>query len=294
MKSMTGFGKESFHVNDYQFDFEIKSVNHRFLDIQLRVPREYIEFEGVMRQGIKDVLQRGRIECWLHVKKEGSQTKELVINWELLDQLVIQLNKAEETRYLDYQFDTQLLLTNLTNHADFFSVVEKTDDDLAVESYLVKGLKIALTRLNESREKEGAHIAAILADNLAEFNRCLVELQTFASVYEKEHFTKLKTKVSELVGDNVDEERILTEVALLVERGDINEELDRLVIHQQNFSDLLCKPVAVGREMDFLIQEMNREVNTVGSKSSPIEIKERVVQLKTILEKIREQVQNIE
>ena len=97
-----------------------------------------------------------------------------------------------------------------------------------------------------------------------------------------------------MTGEEVDESRILTEVALLLERGDINEELDRLVIHCQNFTELLGKPAAVGREMDFLIQEMNREVNTVGSKSSPIEIKELVVEMKTILEKIREQVQNVE
>lgn len=294
MKSMTGFGKESLSVGPYQFDFEIKSVNHRFLDIQIRLPREYNQFELSLRQEIKQSLQRGRVECWLYVKKEGAGTKELEINWHLLDQLVKQLDQASETRYRDYQFDPKLLLANLSSHGDFFSIVEKEELDVAVEDHLLKGIQGALLKLNESRLKEGEHIRAVLGANLNEFSESLVKLQSLAKVYEAEHYEKLREKVSELVGGEIDEQRLLTEVALIIERGDINEELDRLVIHRQNFSELLTAPGSIGREMDFLIQEMNREVNTVGSKSAPIAIKEIVVQLKTTLEKIREQVQNIE
>lgn len=119
-------------------------------------------------------------------------------------------------------------------------------------------------------------------------------LASFVSVYEQEYRQRLETKLSEWVGEQIEESRLLTEVAILIEKGDIHEELDRLTIHLDKLEELLVQEVPVGRELDFLIQEMNREVNTIGSKSSPIEIKNNVVQLKTILEKIREQIQNIE
>lgn len=294
MKSMTGFGKATYFHEPYQIDFEVKSVNHRFLDTQIRLPREYNVMEMPLRQLIKGEISRGRIETSIYVTKSSGASKELRINWPLLDSLIKQLTEAEESRYLDLSFDTQSIVNGLVNHEDFFEIVENQAEDPDLESYFLAGMTAALIKLNQSRETEGQDIASLLTNYLTDFTAELALVVSSAELYEADYQQKLTAKVSDLLGESVDESRLLTEVTLLIERGDIHEELDRLDIHIKKLQGLLLVKTPVGREMDFLIQEMNREVNTIGSKSAPITIKESVVQMKTILEKIREQVQNVE
>lgn len=294
MKSMTGFGKATYFHEPYQIDFEVKSVNHRFLDTQIRLPREYNVMEMPLRQLIKGEISRGRIETSIYVTKSSGASKELRINWLLLDSLIKQLTEAEESRYLDLSFDTQSIVNGLVNHEDFFEIVENQEEDPDLESYFLAGMTAALIKLNQSRETEGQDIASLLTNYLTDFTAELALVVSSAELYEADYQQKLTAKVTDLLGESVDESRLLTEVTLLIERGDIHEELDRLDIHIKKLQGLLLVKTPIGREMDFLIQEMNREVNTIGSKSAPITIKESVVQMKTILEKIREQVQNVE
>ncbi|MGO2265412.1 MAG: YicC/YloC family endoribonuclease [Vagococcus salmoninarum] len=294
MKSMTGFGKVTYFHEPYQIDFEVKSVNHRFLDTQIRLPREYNVMEMPLRQLIKGEISRGRIETSIYVTKSSGASKELRINWPLLDSLIKQLTEAEESRYLDLSFDTQSIVNGLVNHEDFFEIVENQEEDPDLESYFLAGMTAALIKLNQSRETEGQDIASLLTNYLTDFTAELALVVSSAELYEADYQQKLTAKVTDLLGESVDESRLLTEVTLLIERGDIHEELDRLDIHIKKLQELLLVKTPIGREMDFLIQEMNREVNTIGSKSAPITIKESVVQMKTILEKIREQVQNVE
>lgn len=294
MKSMTGFGKATYFHEPYQIDFEVKSVNHRFLDTQIRLPREYNVMEMPLRQLIKGEISRGRIETSIYVTKSSGASKELRINWPLLDSLIKQLTEAEESRYLDLSFDTQSIVNGLVNHEDFFEIVENQAEDPDLESYFLAGMTAALIKLNQSRETEGQDIASLLTNYLTDFKAELALVVSSAELYEADYQQKLTAKVTDLLGESVDESRLLTEVTLLIERGDIHEELDRLDIHIKKLQGLLLVKTPIGREMDFLIQEMNREVNTIGSKSAPITIKESVVQMKTILEKIREQVQNVE
>ena len=294
MKSMTGFGKATYFHEPYQIDFEVKSVNHRFLDTQIRLPREYNVMEMPLRQLIKGEISRGRIETSIYVTKSSGASKELRINWPLLDSLIKQLTEAEESRYLDLSFDTQSIVNGLVNHEDFFEIIENQEEDPDLESYFLAGMTAALIKLNQSRETEGQDIASLLTNYLTDFTAELALVVSSAELYEADYQQKLTAKVTDLLGESVDESRLLTEVTLLIERGDIHEELDRLDIHIKKLQGLLLVKTPIGREMDFLIQEMNREVNTIGSKSAPITIKESVVQMKTILEKIREQVQNVE
>ncbi|MGO2100843.1 YicC/YloC family endoribonuclease [Vagococcus salmoninarum] len=294
MKSMTGFGKATYFHEPYQIDFEVKSVNHRFLDTQIRLPREYNVMEMPLRQLIKGEISRGRIETSIYVTKSNGASKELRINWPLLDSLIKQLTEAEESRYLDLSFDTQSIVNGLVNHEDFFEIIENQEEDPDLESYFLAGMTAALIKLNQSRETEGQDIASLLTNYLTDFTAELALVVSSAELYEADYQQKLTAKVTDLLGESVDESRLLTEVTLLIERGDIHEELDRLDIHIKKLQGLLLVKTPIGREMDFLIQEMNREVNTIGSKSAPITIKESVVQMKTILEKIREQVQNVE
>ncbi len=293
MKSMTGYGKSTYSTDHYQLIVEIKSVNHRFLDTVIRMPREYNSLELGLKQLVKQKLVRGRVECFVTVKKEADVYQNMDIKWSLLDQLVKELSEAEENRYLDYPFSSQAILTGAINHPALFEVTEKEEKDEALEADLIRTFEQAVAALNESRLEEGAGIKQLFVSYQQEISEGIEVIRQEQAAIEKDYQEKLSKKITDLIGDKVDEARLLTEVALLIERGDINEELDRLGIHLTKFTKILEKE-EVGKELDFLIQEMNREVNTIGSKSTTIEIKEQVVRLKTMIEKIREQVQNIE
>ena len=239
MKSMTGFGKAIRETKAYQLDIEIKSVNQRFLDVQIRSPKILNFVENDFRQLIKQQLSRGRIEVFVNLAYIGKNEKQIVINWELIDSLITQLTDGIQQRYGSQN-------------------------------------QVSISRMAER---------FALDENFVD---------SFVEIYEKEFQIRYQKKLEEFLGAKVDEQRLLTELAILLERGDIHEELDRLAIHVQKLDELIEAQCPVGRELDFLIQEMNREINTIGSKSNAIEIKNQVVQSKTILEKIREQVQNIE
>lgn len=294
MKSMTGYGKSSCSRDNYQIIVEIKSVNHRFLDTVIRMPREFNSLEMSLKNIAKKCLTRGRIECFVTVKKEADSYQKMAIKWGLLDQLVTELEQAEETRYLDTNFSARNILTGAIMHPALFELADNEEPDEALEVDLLRVFEEAVLDLDNSRLVEGTGIKAFFITYQEDIVSAIEVIRKEAEQIENDHQEKLTKKITELVGDKIDETRILTEVALLIERGDINEELDRLAIHLTKLTKILEKEVSVGKEMDFLIQEMNREVNTIGSKSATIVIKEQVVFLKTVIEKIREQVQNIE
>lgn len=296
MKSMTGFGKAVRETKKYQIEMEIKSVNQRFLDIQIRSPKVLNFIENEIRQLIKQYLSRGRVEVFINLAYVGGSQKQLFIDWDLIDELVSKLKGGFAQRYGEQShLEISRLIEKLVMNEDFVRVEEKTEDDLNELSELVIATtKEALAEIEKSRQMEGLELTGILQQNSEEFKQTLENLIRFFSLYEQEYQEKYQKKLEEFLGTVVDEQRLLTELAILLERGDIHEELDRLMIHSKKLDGLVAATYPVGRELDFLIQEMNREVNTIGSKSNAIEIKTQVVQLKTTLEKIREQIQNIE
>lgn len=296
MKSMTGFGKAIRETKVYQLDIEIKSVNQRFLDVQIRSPKILNFIENDFRQLIKQQLSRGRIEVFVNLAYIGKNEKQIVINWELIDSLITQLTDGIQQRYgSQNQVSIRRLAERFALDENFVTVEEKPEESMEELAQLaLDTLKSALDSIEASREKEGQALASVLKKNTEEFKQVLKKLNSFVDVYEQEFQLRYQKKLEEFLGAKVDEQRLLTELAILLERGDIHEELDRLAIHVQKLDELIEAQCPVGRELDFLIQEMNREINTIGSKSNAIEIKNQVVQSKTILEKIREQVQNIE
>ncbi|MHC5246998.1 YicC/YloC family endoribonuclease [Enterococcus sp. LJL90] len=293
MKSMTGFGKALQADQHYQLDIEMKSVNHRFLDVQIRSPKQVNPFELSIRQLVKEQIQRGRIEIYINLREVGAGSKEVQVQWELLDQLLHRLDSGLTDRQIETKNLAAALLPSLVTQEDYIKVVE-TNQAAELEELLLATVQAAIASLDQSRQKEGVGIQKVLQQYQQDFTVIKEDLASFVSEFEADFRQRFETKLKTWLEDHVAEDRLLTEMALLLERGDIHEELDRLTIHLESLSDLLTKAEPVGRELDFLIQEMNREVNTIGSKSSPIEIKNRVVQMKTILEKIREQVQNVE
>lgn len=293
MKSMTGFGKSVGATAMNQFDIEIKSVNHRFLDIQLRMPKECNAYDFLLRQALKEQIQRGRIEVFINIRTDAQKEQELVIHWSLLDQLMLGLAEGNQ-KYQETQLDLSACLTGLVNREEFFEIREQETTDEEFERVLLQVFNEAIGRLNDSRAQEGLQIQTVLREYVATVQSLVADVALKTEAIEVDYQLRLTQKLQNLLGEQVDESRLLTEVALLLEKGDIHEELDRLTIHNKKLLGLLAETGAVGRELDFLIQEMNREVNTIGSKSSNIEIKNLVVQLKTVLEKIREQIQNVE
>ncbi|MDA9471232.1 YicC/YloC family endoribonuclease [Enterococcus sp. 5H] len=294
MKSMTGFGKAAFLNDTYQIDVEIKSVNQRFLDIQLRMPKEVNPYEMAIRQLIKETLQRGRTEAYINIKQMGSSNKEVFIHWELIHQLLRDVQQELVEKYPEATFDPAQNINQLLNNSDYVEVTEKQESDENFGQIILDVVKKAVLKIDASRLAEGEKIQQVLATYSQDFIGLVNDLSGFVTVYEQDYRDKFEAKLNDWLGSQVEESRLLTELAILLEKGDIHEELDRLAIHVEKLQELLVQAEPVGRELDFLIQEMNREVNTIGSKSSSIEIKNIVVQMKTILEKIREQVQNVE
>lgn len=294
MKSMTGYGRGVKEDTGYRIEIEIKSVNNRFLDSQFRLPKELNAFEADMRQLVKRYLNRGRVDVFINLTRLKKSGKTVAVHWELIEELVNELQQGAQTRFGIADLSLTELIQRLATEPDYVELVETRSDDPALKELIFAALTEALEQIATSREKEGRGIAKALQEQKQELTRLVTQLKNFVTLYQKDYQQRYEAKLKAYLSDSVDEARLLTELAILLERGDIQEELDRLEIHLQKLQTLLEQTGPVGRELDFLIQEINREINTTGSKSSPIEIKDIVVQMKTSAEKLREQVQNIE
>lgn len=294
LKSMTGFGRGVAENQRYTVEAEIKSVNHRFLDIQLRSPKQVNVYEQEIRKIIKERLPRGRVDVFVTVKEVSDAGKEVAIHWDLVDQLVESLQKEGQARYGVVDLEPKVILEQIVTLPDFVEIMEAKDDDESLGELLIAAVTTAAEQNAANRAQEGQALAAVMVENREQIATALARLQSFVALYQGEFKERFEKKLQDYLQETVDQERLLTELAIQLERGDIQEEIDRLAIHLQNFDRLLAKDEPVGRELDFLIQECNREINTIGSKSGAIEIKELVVLMKTTVEKIREQVQNVE
>jgi len=296
MKSMTGFGNAIHEKKNYQLEIEIKSVNQRFLDIQIRSPKVLGFVENELRQLIKTKLSRGRVDVFINLTYLGEQDKKVTINWQLIDTLYTQMTTGIKERYGEANaLSIGKLIERFALNEEFVTIAEATEEDQELLAQLAKEtMQTALRSIEESRSIEGQAMANVLLQQTAELKQNIAGLANFVEIYEQEFQTRYQEKLEAFLGAEVERDRLLTEIAILLERGDIHEEIDRLIIHTQKLEELLEADYPIGRELDFLLQEMNREINTIGSKSSAIEIKNHVVQSKTILEKIREQIQNIE
>lgn len=294
MKSMTGYGQAALANDAYELNIELKSVNNRFLDLQIRMPKELNPFESLIRKIAKGKIQRGRVDVFINLTPLKSGNKQVSVDWPLLQQLVNELQNGGKEHFGIVDFPVEQVLVKAMEQSDFVTLVDQPTEEESLEELVQVVANEAFIQLAASRESEGAGIRKVLVDYGSKVQALVTQLNGFVTEYEADFQQRYQTKLEEYLGDTVDQDRLLTELAILLERGDIHEELDRLSIHLEKLAKLLETTEPVGRELDFLLQEMNREVNTIGSKSSPIQIKDIVVQLKTILEKIREQIQNVE
>jgi uncharacterized protein (TIGR00255 family) len=291
MKSMTGYGRGEAQGANYGMVAEMRSVNHRYLEVSLRLPRQLYVLEEALKKQVQAALNRGKVDVFLTLSRSGGKKIELTVDQELAS--------AYHKSLLQISEITGLPLSARAEDAAAFPGVlnqEAAEDD-AEEIAALAGaaLAAALEQLLQMREREGQSLASDICARVGQIEDITAAIGASVPQLLAEQQQKLRKRLDELLEDiKVDEARLANEVAFLVDRTDINEELTRLSSHCRQFRESLSWPDAVGRRLDFLTQEMNREVNTIGSKSNALVISNQVIEMKSALEKIREQVQNIE
>jgi uncharacterized protein (TIGR00255 family) len=290
---MTGFGQAKTTVADFTVYMDVKSVNHRYSEVNIRMPKEWMPFEEALRKTITEFINRGRIDVFVTVERQANASKSFDIDWTLADSYMQAAKQLQER----YGFSESLTLQNLIGMPGLIAIQEeRIEPDDSIEQAFVDCLKEAFTSLLSMRCQEGEFLARDLKDRLQRLEQQHQEIALHAPSVSMDYAARLRGRVQELTGDDVryDEARLATEIALFADRCSIDEELTRLYSHYGQFASLLQTAQPIGRKLDFLIQEMNREVNTIGSKANDAGVAAKVIDMKAELEKMREQIQNIE
>lgn len=287
---MTGFGRASGQVDSCLLTVEMKSVNHRFLEITLKMPKQFMSIEDKMKKLISQSVSRGRIEVYVNLEGESLVDKDIHIDWDLLTQYVNSLHQMKER----FSLKGEVTLDQILALGEGIDIREGSVSSEDVEKELLHLVKSAAWQLSEMRKAEGEQLALDLKQRLEDLTKITLELEKTAPTVVRQYRDRLEKRVSEFVSGKIDENRILTEVALFADKADISEELTRIQSHIHQFRETLQTSGTIGRKLDFLVQELNREANTIGSKANDGHIAINVVELKSIIEKLKEQVQNIE
>ena len=291
MQSMTGYGKAEYSQNGITLTVELKTVNNRFLDIIPKYPRAFISLDDLIRKTVQSKIKRGRVELFITYQNTNESGKTLVVDKSLAEQYV---NLAKEFAS-DYSLTNDFCVMSLMRSPDVVSEQMGEDGTEELEGILKQTLESALDNLIEMRTTEGAKLEKDILSRAETVEKLVLEVAERAPSIKADYETRLRTKMEEILGDvKYDETRLLQEVAIFADKSNIDEELTRLKSHISQLRDICKNGVDAGKKLDFLMQEFNRETNTVCSKSNDLEITRRGLALKNEIEKMREQVQNIE
>ncbi len=291
VKSMTGFGRGSGTFGGLDFTIDIKSVNHRFFDFSARIYKDYAFLEEPIKKRIAESVTRGKVDVYFHTEK-SLESAELTAS---VDQSLVKayLDAAEQLSALGVQND--LGASRLLTLPDVLTIRQPEVSDEEITAAVLSAVDDALKAFVEMREIEGEKLKKDLLNNLDFIADAVEKVERLAPESVDAYRSRLEEKIRETLGDrNVDESRLLTEVAIFADKVAVDEETVRLRSHLSQFKSLLEQGGPVGKKLDFLVQEMNREINTTGSKCNSIEITKIVVDVKSCIEKIREQIQNLE
>lgn len=291
MKSMTGFGFSSLELEDCSIDIEIKSVNNRYLDFNFSMP-SYLNFMlEDMKSLIKNKLKRGRVDVYIKIKKYQLSVDSVDINYELAQKIKEKLDSLNQK--LDMASDINV--RDLVKYDDVMSFTYKDLDNEFLHDNILKVLDEAVNKIYSMRSIEGDNLMEDLSTNLSKIEEQISKISSLTENSVKEYRENLFNKISELLDEEtIDKDRMYLEVALMADKVDINEELKRFDSHIVQFKSAMDMKDCIGRKLDFIIQEMNREINTISSKSNDESISICVIEVKSLIEKLREQVQNIE
>ncbi|WP_313756623.1 YicC/YloC family endoribonuclease [Tissierella sp.] len=292
IKSMTGFGRGEFSNEVYNFKVEIKAVNHRYNDIVVKMPRHISYLEENVKKIIKTEINRGKIDVYINLDYINESAIDIKVDIPLAKSYKDVLERLSE----ELGLEENIRLFNILGLSEIIKTERKELDEDIAWTCLKEALNIALRDIMNMKVVEGEELKNDMISKLDRIETIVLKIEERSPLVVLEYKGKLKERISELLDKdiNIDEDRIASEVAIFADKSNINEEIVRLKSHVKQFLSILNEKDAIGRKLDFLIQEMNREINTIGSKANDMLISQNVVEIKSELEKIREQVQNIE
>ena len=293
-KSMTGYGRGEAQFEGRTVVIEVRSVNNRYLDCSVKLPRSYIFAEDAIRTRVQSVISRGKVDVFVNITNTGGEPVSVTVNEPLakayIDALwrLFELGSGQRVR-MDYY------ATDLARFPDVLTVEKQEEDQDTLKEQLMMALDLALSDFMAMREREGARLEADILGRADAVERLVAQVEVRSPETVNDYRARLEAKMAEVLQNTqIDESRLLTEAAIFADKVAVDEETVRLRSHLSQLRELLKQGGPVGRKLDFLIQECNREANTIGSKCSDIEIARHVVDIKAEIEKIREQVQNLE
>ncbi|MBE9536089.1 MAG: YicC family protein [Proteobacteria bacterium] len=291
IKSMTGYGRSTSTSSTGDITVEVKSVNHRFCDTAIKLPSKLAFCETKIKKEIEKVITRGRVDMNINIESARSSTKNFNIDIPLAKAYIAAVKKLKT----ELSLEGEPVINEIMNLKDIIIPGEDAADHDTTMAELIEPVEAALNSLNKMRLDEGKNMTIDIKEHLSNIEGTVTKLSARQPEVINQYKAKLKDRIEKLAdGVEVDEARLAQEVAILADRSDITEEIVRLKSHLKQFNALLKEGGVLGRKLDFLVQEMNREINTVGSKSNDSEISLSVVAVKADIEKIKEQVQNIE
>lgn len=291
IKSMTGFGRCEIAENNRKFTVEMKSVNHRYLDVSIKMPKKLNFFESAIRSELKNYISRGKVDVFITYEDFSENTTSVRYNREVAEEYLKYLRQMAE----DFDLDDDVRVSTLSKFPEVFTMEEQDVDEEELWKELQKAIQGAAEMFVQTRITEGEHLRDDLFEKLDGMLEQVDFIRERSPQVVAEYRQKLEDKVKELLDDNtVDESRLLTEVTIFADKVCVDEELVRLHSHIETTRKTLLEGGSIGRKLDFIAQEMNREANTTLSKSNDLEISNYAIELKTVIEKLREQIQNIE
>lgn len=290
VKSMTGFGRAETNAETYRILVEMKSVNHRFCEINIRMPKQFLSLEDKLKRVIISSIQRGRVEVFITIEGHGLAEKQVNVDWALLSGYMQSLQQVKDT----YQISSSIQISDILKLENVFSVTEEETIHHELEESLTDNVHKATKQLVMMRSIEGEQLQKDIVEHISHIEQTAIELHSYAPIVVEAYRERLAKRLKEYVGSVIDEQRLVTEAAIFSDKADINEELKRIHSHIAQFRLSLESGDSIGRKLDFLVQELNREINTIGSKANDAKIANFVVEMKACIEKIKEQVQNIE
>ena len=292
IRSMTGYGKQSLSIDGREYQIEIKSVNHRYLDINIKMPKTLSYLEDIIKKEISEKIKRGKIDVFITFENNSQEGKNIKINKELAKLYINQLKELAQ----EEKISSNIEVIEIAKFPDILTI-KVDEEDEKIKQEIMQTTQEATNKIIEMKNIEGEKIAQDLLQRISNIENKIIEISEKSTGLIQEYVVKLEKRIQEILKtEKIDKSRLAQEVVIYADKCSIEEEITRLKSHIYQFKNLISnnENETIGKKLDFIIQEMNRETNTIGSKANNLEITNGVIDIKTELEDIREQIQNIE